>query len=252
MYTQGRRNGSITRAWLQHWNAVSPIRNPPHATAYPLALGYIQEYANDMAYMPPMQEDETPRAVRKQMYGVLDMLYRSRKEQDIRVINKHPHLDWARIWNNLRAAWLPSEIRSEWYAVIHELLPTNDRLHRIALKANDQCGGCQRTDSTAHRIMECGEGRAMWHWTRMRIAAILRTELRHIPQDWPLHPTCDIWPPTRRRAVLWMLAHFVYFQATQRASLTLLDYADFMRRARWKTYGVPRRAKFIGNYLVVL
>jgi hypothetical protein len=27
---------------------------------------------------------------------------------------------------------------------------------------------------------------------------------------------------------------------------------SFMRRARWKTYGVPQRARFIANYLVVL
>jgi hypothetical protein len=86
----------------------------------------------------------------------------------------------------------------------------------------------------------------------MRIAAILRTESRHIPSEWPLHSTCGIWPSTRRRAVLWILAHFVFFRATQRARLTLLDYADFMRRARWKTHGVPQRARFIANYLVVL
>jgi hypothetical protein len=143
-------------------------------------------------------------------------------------------------------------IRSEWYAVIHELLPTNDRLHKIALQANDRCGVCNLPDSTAHRIMECEEEMAMWQWTQMRIAAILRTESRHIPSEWPLHPTCGILPPRRRRAVLWMLANFVFFRATQRARLTPMDYADFMRRARWKTYGVPQRARFIGNYLVVL
>jgi hypothetical protein len=168
------------------------------------------------------------------------------------VVKKYPTLNWPRIWYNLRAAWLPSLIRSEWYAVINELLPTNDMLHRIALQANDQCGTCNLPDSTAYRIMECGEGRAICQWTQMRIADILRTESRHIPSEWPLHPTFGIWPPTRRRAVLWILAQFVFFRATQRARLTLLDYADFMRRARWKTYGVPQRARFIANYLVVL
>jgi hypothetical protein len=97
--------------------------------------------------------------------------------------------------------------------------------------------------------MECVEGMAMWHSTRVRIATILLIGSTQVPSEWPLHPTCDVWPPTKRRAVLWMLAHFVFFRATLRARLTLMDYADFMHRARWKAYGVPQRVRLIGHYL---
>jgi hypothetical protein len=48
-----------------------------------------------------------------------------------------------------------------------------------------------------------------------------------------------------------MLALF-FFRATLRVRLKLMDYADFMRRARWKAYGVPQRVRFIGHYLEVM
>jgi hypothetical protein len=92
----------------------------------------------------------------------------------------------------------------------------------------------------------------MWHWTKVRLATILRTGVTQISDEWPLHPICDVWPPTKRRAVLWILAHFVYFRATLRARVTLMDYADFMRRARWKVQVVPQRVRFLGQYLEVL
>jgi hypothetical protein len=60
-------------------------------------MGYIREYAYDMAYVPPLKEGETPLAVRKQMYVALDMIYRSRIGQDIQVVNKYPNLNWPRI-----------------------------------------------------------------------------------------------------------------------------------------------------------
>lgn len=34
---------------------------------------------------------------------------------------------------NLHAAWIPDEAKSTWYTVIHEIIPTNERLHTIRL-----------------------------------------------------------------------------------------------------------------------
>jgi hypothetical protein len=76
--------------------------------------------------------------------------------------------------------------------------------------------------------------------------------MAQIPNEWPLRPTCNIWPPKKRRAVLWILAHFVFFRSRHHTHPTMVDYADFMRRARWKTQHVPEKQRFLGNYLEVL
>jgi hypothetical protein len=95
---------------------------------------------------------------------------------------------------NLHMAWITDVLRSEWYVVIHDLLPTNDRLYRISLTDTDRCHTCGE-DTTVHRILECGEERTMWHWTRVRLAMILRSKANLISSEWPLRPSFHVWPP---------------------------------------------------------
>ena len=92
----------------------------------------------------------------------------------------------------------------------------------------------------------------MWDWTKGRLATILRTTVRHIPDGWLLRTTLNIWPPKRRRAVLWILANFVAYRLQQRQMLTCQDYYDFLRRAKWKLHQTTRWHESVGNYLRVL
>jgi hypothetical protein len=144
----------------------------------------------------------------------------------------HPHLNLTLIWRNLQTTWITEVLSSEWYAVIHDLLPTNDRIHRIALTETDQCQTCGQKDTTDHRIFEYGEGRMLWRWTRASLAMILRTSEDHIPNEWPLRPSFQIWPPQRHEAILWLLAHFVHFLVQYSTPIIPLDYTDFRRQTR--------------------
>jgi len=152
----------------------------------------------------------------------------------IRIVTLHPTLNWPRVWRNIRinVAWITDTVRSAWYMVIHDTIPTNERLYRIALTDTNRCSYCDQTDTLTHRITECNVGKDMWNWTRGRLAMILRTKLHHIPDDWPLRPHFHTWPPQRHGAVLRILAHLVYFRTQQRLQPTLQVYVDFMRRAR--------------------
>ena len=42
-----------------------------------------------------------------------------------------------------------------WYMVIHDLVPTNERLHTIHLKTSDAFSKSGETDILMHRITEC-------------------------------------------------------------------------------------------------
>ena len=80
---------------------------------------------------------------------------------------------------------------------------------------------------------------------------MLRTEPRHVPPEWTIWPDFHIWPPRRKGAILWLMAHMVYYCIQNRKRLIDTDYADFLRRARWKSYQEAHRMQRIGNYLVV-
>jgi hypothetical protein len=170
----------------------------------------------------------------------------------MRIVRLMPTTDWKAVWKNLQSTPVPERTKSMWYRVIHDILPTTERLHRIRLAPTDRCKQCGRQDTIHHRLIESGEGTVTWEWTKQRIATMLRSDPRHIPADWLLRPHFQLWPPQRHRAILWTLANLVLYRLQRQRTLTLHDYLDFLRRAKWKTYQMPGRLKCVGNYLETL
>ena len=156
------------------------------------------------------------------------------------------------MWTNLNAAWIPNKMRTTWYQVIHDIVPTNDRLARIRLCDDPHCTLCKKTDKILHRLTECNATENIWDWTLERMALVLRTSPRHIYPKWTIRPDFNVWPPQRKQAILWLIAHMVYYCVNHWQRLMATDYADFLRRARWKAYQKAQRRERITNYLVVL
>jgi hypothetical protein len=253
MHEQGERPGSIMAAYLRHWGLNECPSNPPNADTYPTQVAHVRTYAIDMPYVHMPRAEDTPKLWRRRIYRVLHtMAVVATPIRPIRIVTLHPNLNWSQILRNLTNAWIPDVVRSTWYKVIHDILLTKERLNRIALSPNNRCTNCGQNDILSHRIIECGAGRDMWRWTRSRMALIMNSNAYLITNDWPIRPQFDLSPCQRHGAVLWILAYFVYFRIQNSDQPTLLDYADFMRRARWKAYSVPRRHQRLGNYLAVL
>jgi hypothetical protein len=122
---------------------------------------------------------------------------------------------------------------------IHDILPTKERLHRIALADTAHCTHCGQLDTLSNRLIDWGAGKEMWHWTQGHLEPMLRTLPYRIPDDWPLRHRFSLWPPQRHGAVLWVLVYFVYYRVQYPTTPTLQDFADFMRRARWKAHPLP-------------
>ena len=135
---------------------------------------------------------------------------------------------------------------------MHELIPINERLVTIQLAETDRCTKCGKSDSLQHRLSQCGEGSEIWNWTRARLAAITRTDPCHIPEDWTLRPDFHFWCPPKQAALLCRLAHWVEYQTQSHRRLSLQDYTDILRRARWKAYQLPARRSAVGSYFDIL
>jgi len=141
-------------------------------------------------------------------------------------------------------------VNSAWFLAIRDVIPTKEHLFKIHLADTNRCNQCDETDTLPHRITECN-AEDIWDWTRERLAIILRTNNLQVPAEWPLKPQFHTWPPQRHAANLGILAHLVYYRTQHCHQPTLADFADFMRRARWKAYRLPHRLKRVGNYLTV-
>jgi hypothetical protein len=181
------RERSVTVAWVHKWKLTGTLANQPHRNRIPTKMAYIRYYAIDMAYVTPPSNTESLKTFKKRLYGVIQKMALAGSEtKDMLIPGSHPAIPWAQVWTNLHKAWVTVQLKSTWYKVIHEIVPTNDRLAAFRLADTDLCTDCGKTDSISHRLMECGEGPVIWNWTRARIVALLRTNPHLIPADWTL------------------------------------------------------------------
>jgi hypothetical protein len=253
IWTQGKLKGTLPAEWQEYWDIEAYKGNPPQINRIPRNVEYLRIYAQESAYIHPPRDNESPKAFRRRIYQTLRTLSLAVKEpRAMRISLIHPTTEWKKVWKNLQGMWAPDHIKSTWYKVIHDIYPTNERLRAINLSNTAQCNACGNHDSILHRITDCGTGSGLWEWTRRRIAWFLRTDPSYIPKDWVVRPQFDIWPPQRRRATLWILAHLIWYRLQKGHTPSEQEYRDFMRRARWKTSQSTGYLRQVGRYLEIL
>jgi len=124
----------------------------------------------------------------------------------MRIERQCPEADWETIWKTLAATSTSEEDKANWYRVIHDIIATNDRIHRIRIVPTDLCSECTQNDALMHRLTEYGENKSNWELIPNQIARMRRVAPKNIPKEWLLRPQMSLWPPQRQRAVLWILA----------------------------------------------
>ena len=159
MYNQSKREKTTTAAWIQECELHAPIQNPLNMTINTRTPTYVRSYAMDMAYIPPPCNNETPRLFRKRIYRTLHAMVKATTQpRSLRVEIRYPNHNWPQIWRNLHIARIPEVILSVWYTVIHDIIPTKQRLLKIALTNTDRCVKCDQTDTLLHRMTDVAQG----------------------------------------------------------------------------------------------
>ena len=142
-------------------------------------------------------------------------------------------------------------IKSTWYAAIHDIIPTNERLAAVHLPSTMSCARCGATDTLLHRITKCEEGPVIWTCTRARTAALLPIHPKYISEEWTIRPMSRYWPPQKQAAIVWIMAHLVTYGLQTQRRFSLADYMDFLKRGRWKEYHRSTKPPTVGRYLDV-
>jgi hypothetical protein len=94
-------------------------------------------------------------------------------EPVMRIMTLYPDVRWDIVWTNLHEARISNKMKTAWFQVIHDIVPTNERLARIRLCNGPHCHSCGRADTIMHRLTECTAAANIWEWTRDRTAVIL-------------------------------------------------------------------------------
>jgi hypothetical protein len=169
----------------------------------------------------------------------------------MRIVQKNPAVRWKALWKNIHSLRVAGSIISEWYAAIHDIITTRQRLAAIKLATDSVCILRGDIDTIAHRLTKCKYSPIIWQWTKGAIAAILRVCHTIIPEEWAWCPMYTLWPPQRHTAT-WILAHFVYHRLRVHHGQSLNDYRTYLRRARWEMYQCSIWKCTVGSYLDVL
>jgi hypothetical protein len=100
----------------------------PNRTITRPELEYMRLLELESAYIASQRRDETMKTYRKMTYHTMELLTRDTHEFiELRIKNTWPNHDWDAIWENLHNAPISDSDKGEWYRVIHDLIPTNER-----------------------------------------------------------------------------------------------------------------------------
>jgi hypothetical protein len=224
--------------------------NPPNRKIMTKNLDYLTSYKGHWSYIGPPKPTETVKTYKNRIYETYIYWEQTQKSRtEMRIQRKYANVIWQTVWKNIHATHLPWYVRTAWYAVTQDILPTKDRLHTINLQTDNRCTTCQERDTVIHRITECTEAAKVWRWTQLRIARYMRTDHNRIPAKWTILPDYEIWPSQRHNATTWILGHMIWYTTQNKTAIKIMDY---MRRKLWKTTESGKIRRACGNYLQVV
>jgi hypothetical protein len=159
MRQQVMKQGTVTLAWMRTWGLNVKGVNPPFRDGIPENLEYLRRFAMDSAYMDEQGLMESKRAYKRRLYNTLDNISRGETAlQDVRITKVWRNTEWKTVWKNIHCTPVPGGTKAVWYKVIHDILPTNVRLHKIRISPTDKCILCGMQDTLQHCLIKCGEG----------------------------------------------------------------------------------------------
>jgi hypothetical protein len=113
-----------------------------------------------MAYVDPPNQGERKKTYKQRIYGALhSMGMAGLAPREMRIVVQYTTVEWDRVWISMRPGPLTLHIKAMWFLVIYDLLPTNERLHRINLTETSICNVCGEEDTRLHRLIECQWGK---------------------------------------------------------------------------------------------
>ena len=141
-------------------NTLFSIRELPNIVSYINTPYY--EYAVD-TIRKCFHHKDFPNVNSKVIYNMILPNVKARVEL------LYPLYDWANIWTFLAFRFISVYDRPIIFKYIHEIIPTNKRLHEIRLRNNPFCDLCNVEDSNIHRFYYCMTVQESLSWLRKAI-----------------------------------------------------------------------------------
>ena len=98
-----------------------------------------------------------------------------------KVTYKYANMPWDEIWDRLNRPVLSSHERDVMFILIHNILPTRERLFRLNQCRSNQCDRGDGVEDVQHLFTGCVRVQVAWAWCRRKIM--------HLMPDSPTYPS---------------------------------------------------------------
>ncbi len=173
-------SGGRPRAHISYWVGLKllrflpGLRVGPHAEVAPpqyvnLAVG-LQEVLGLDWVRPGSLRGVTASALYKEFRG---------EPPEPKIMRRLPGQPWPRIWGRLALPGLPQALFEVGFSLIHNILPTGERRHRLRLAASPACDNCgAQTDSILHTFTACRRVAEAWEYLLFTASRLLGGPIR--------------------------------------------------------------------------
>ena len=165
-----------------------------------------------------------------------------------KVIFKYDNLPWNEIWDRLNRPVINSHVRDIMFLVIHNILPTRDRLKRLNQCRSDQCEQGDGVEDVEHLFTGCVRTQVAWAWCRRKIMHLM-PDLGNYPSNFELiHLAYDSMMDDE---ILWLVAQYcayVYGQKKQKAHNYIIN-VDKLRSHLMGLYAINQKSQNVLAYI---
>ena len=146
-----------------------------------------------------------------------------------KVVYRHADLPWENIWRRLNRQVIDSPVKDILFMLIHNVLPTRDRLYRLRKCNSSQCTAGDGDEDVEHLFTSCTRTQVAWAWARRKIMNLM-TFNDGFPSNFELlHLSYETMMDDE---VLWIIAQYCYYVWTikQQTSHNYVVDVDKLRR----------------------
>ena len=130
-----------------------------------------------------------------------------------KIVYKYENLPWDDIWDRLNRPVIASHVRDVMFLVIHNILPTRQRLFRLNKCRSDQCDQGDGLEDVEHMFTGCVRTQVAWAWCRRKIMHLMHHATGY-PSNFELINLA--YDSMMDDEILWLVANYCYYVYEQK------------------------------------
>ena len=129
-----------------------------------------------------------------------------------KIIYKYEGLPWEDIWRRLNRPVINSQVRDVMFLIIHDVLPTKQRLFRMNKCRSEDCDQGDGLEDVVHLFTGCRRVQVAWAWCRRKIMNLITQP--NYPSDFELLNLAYV--SDMDDEIIWLVSNFCYYVYDQR------------------------------------